>query len=139
MVKIEIERINDAFHMRAKNESGATLDMDATPDLGGQNLGMRPMQVLLTSLGGCSGIDVISILKKQRQPLEDIRISLTGEREAGVEPSIYREIHVHYKFFGDIDAEKAGKAISLSLEKYCSVARTLQPTAKITSSFEIVR
>lgn len=138
MVKIEIKRLNDAYHMEATNESGATLQMDASPDIGGQNKGMRPMQVVLTALGGCSVIDVISILKKQKQDLKDIQITVTGERE-NVAPSPYTEANVHFKLFGsDLDKDKVSKAIDLSVDKYCSVAESLKPQTKITHSFEII-
>lgn len=137
MVKIEIKRLNDAYHMEATNEQGATLHMDASPDMGGLNKGMRPMQIVLTALGGCSVIDVISILKKQKQDLKDIQVTVTGERE-NVAPSPYTEANVHFKLFGYLDEEKVRKAISLSVEKYCSVAESLKPQTKITHSFEII-
>lgn len=138
MVKIEIKRLNDAYHMEATNESGATLQMDASPDMGGQNKGMRPMQVVLTALGGCSVIDVISILKKQKQDLKDIQITVTGERE-NVAPSPYTEANIHFKIFGNnLDKDKVSKAIDLSVDKYCSVAESLKPQTKITHSFEII-
>lgn len=137
MVKIEIKRLNDAYHMAATNEQGATLNMDASPDMGGQNKGMRPMQILLTALGGCTVIDVISILKKQKQDLKDIQVTVTGERE-NVAPSPYTEANVHFKLFGDLDKDKVSKAVSLSVEKYCSVAESLKPQTKITHSFEII-
>lgn len=137
MVKIEIKRLNDAYHMEATNEQGSTLHMDASPDIGGLNKGMRPMQVVLTALGGCSAIDVISILKKQKQDLKDIRVTVTGERE-NVAPSPYTEANVHFRLYGKLDEEKVKKAVSLSVEKYCSVAESLKPQTKITHSFEII-
>lgn len=137
MVKIEIKRLNDAYHMEATNESGATLHMDASPDMGGLNKGMRPMQIVLTALGGCSVIDVISILKKQKQDLKDIRVTVTGERE-NVAPSPYTDANVHFTLYGKLDEEKVQKAVTLSVEKYCSVAESLKPQTKITHSFEII-
>jgi putative redox protein len=139
MVKIELNRLNDAFHMEAVNEQGRSIQLDASPDDGGNNLGMRPMQLLLAAMGGCSAIDVISILKKQRQPLQDIKITVTGEREKGVVPSLYTEVHAHFKLFGDIDLQKAEKAVALSIEKYCSVSKTLEMKAKITYSVEVLQ
>lgn len=137
MVKIEIKRLNDAYHMEAVNESGAKLHMDASPDMGGQNKGMRPMQVVLTALGGCSVIDVISILKKQKQDLKDIQVTVTGERE-NVAPSPYTEANVHFRLYGNLDDDKVKKAVALSVEKYCSVAESLKPQTRITHSFEII-
>ena len=89
-------------------------------------------------MGACSAIDVISILRKQREELKDIKITVTGEREKDAVPSLYTEVHAHFKLFGSIDKEKAQKAVSLSVEKYCSVAKTLEKNAKITYSFEII-
>ncbi len=137
-MKIEINRLNDSYWMEAVNESGNKVHMDASPDIGGTDHGFRPMQLLLTALGGCSAIDIISILKKQKQKLEDITISVTGEREKDTVPSLFREVHVHFVLFGNLEEDKVKKAVSLSVEKYCSVARMLEKTATVTHSFEIV-
>ena len=138
MIKIEINRLNDAFHFEASNENGNKVQIDASPDIGGTNQGMRPMQMLLAALGGCSGIDVVNILKKQKQDLKDIKITVTGERETGAIPSLFTDVHAHYKLIGSIDKDKAEKAVSLAVDKYCSVAKTLESTAKVTYSFEVV-
>lgn len=138
MVKIELRRLNDAYHLEAVNEAGNKVELDASPDIGGTNRGMRPMQMLLASLGGCSSIDVISILKKQKQVLRDIRIIITGNRAKNEVPSLYEDVHIHFKLYGDLDPEKVRKAVSLSVEKYCSVAKTLEKTARITHGFEIL-
>jgi putative redox protein len=101
-------------------------------------LGMRPMQMLLAAMGGCSAIDVIGILKKQRQDLRDLKITVTGEREPGAVPSLYQKVHAHYRFYGNLDPDKVERAINLSIEKYCSVSLTLEKAgATITHSFEI--
>lgn len=139
MIKIELQRLNDSFHMEASNEQGNTVQMDASPDIGGQNLGMRPMQMLLASMAGCSTIDVINILKKQRQDLKDIKVTISGEREKDAVPSLYTEIHVHFKLFGGLSQDKAEKAVSLSIDKYCSVSKTIEKTAKITYSVEVIK
>ncbi len=139
MIKIELNRVNDAFLMEAKNELGNSVRMDGSPAVGGSDLAMRPMQMLLAALGGCSSIDIISILKKQRQDLKDLKITVTGEREKDVEPSLYTEVHAHFKLYGDLDADKAEKAVNLSMQKYCSVVKTLEKTAKITHTFEIIK
>ncbi len=136
-MKIQIERLNNAVHLRATNEDGATLEMDGSPAVGGENKGFRPMQMLLAALGGCSTIDIVSILKKQRQPVDDIAITVEGEREQGVEPSLFRDIHVHFTLKGNLDEDKVRKAVDLSMEKYCSVAKTLEKTATITYSFSV--
>ena len=138
MTKIELTRLNDAFHIEAVNEQGKSIQMDNSPDGGGNNLGMRPMQLLLAAMGGCSAIDVISILKKQRQDLKDIKITVTGEREKDVVPSLYTAVHAHFKLYGNLNADKANKAVSLSIEKYCSVSKTLELKAAITYSVEVI-
>ncbi len=139
MIKIELRRIDQDFHMEAVNEAGNTLQMDAGPADGGHELAMRPMQLLLAAFGGCSAIDLISILRKQREPLHDLKITITGEREQGVVPALYTEVHAHFTLIGDVNQEKAERAVQLSVEKYCSVAKTLEKTAKVTHSFEIVK
>jgi putative redox protein len=137
-MKIELNRLNDGFHLEAVNEQGKTVHIDASPDIGGTNQGMRPMQLLLAAMGGCSTIDVINILKKQKQPVRDIKITVDGEREKDAVPSLFVEVHVHFKLYGDLDQEKVSRAVSLSVDKYCSVAKTLSHKAKITYSFEIL-
>ncbi len=136
-MQIKINRLNEAFHMQAVNEDGCTLSLDSSPDAGGQNLGMRPMQLLLAGIGGCSSIDVISILKKQKQPLEDIQITVDATRQQDKVPSLFEEIHITYTLKGNLDGNKVKRAIELSLEQYCSVAKILEKTAKISYSFEI--
>lgn len=138
MIKIELSRVSDEFHLEAVNDNGNSLHIDASPDIGGTNKGMRPMQLLLAAMGGCSSIDIITILKKQKQVLKDIKITVTGERQKDAVPSLYTEVHAHFKLYGNLDKDKAQKAVSLSVEKYCSVAKTLEATAKVTYSFEII-
>ena len=88
--------------------------------------------------GGCSAIDIIDILNKQRQELKDLKITVTGEREKGAIPSLYQSVHAHYRFYGELDSNKVERAINLSIEKYCSVSKTLEKAgAVITYTFEI--
>lgn len=138
MIRIELSRLNDAFHFEAVNQNGNKVHIDAAPDIGGTNQGMRPMQLLLAAMGGCSAIDVITILRKQKQDLRDIRITVDGEREKDAVPSLYTSVHAHFRLFGNIDREKAARAVSLAVEKYCSVAKTLEARARISHSFEII-
>ncbi|TVR37110.1 MAG: OsmC family peroxiredoxin, partial [Balneolaceae bacterium] len=137
-MKISIQRLNDAVHMEASNDDGATLQMDGTDAIGGINGGFRPMQMLLAAAGGCSAIDVVGILKKQRQNPDDLKIEVTGERVDVEGYSEFKSIHIHFTLKGShLDEKKVARAIDLSLNKYCSVSKTLEKTAKITSSFEI--
>lgn len=126
MPKIELKRVNGDFGFDATDENGHIVKMDTTPASGGQNYGVRPMQMLLMGLGGCSAIDVISILKKQRQDIKDYKMVINGEREAGKEPSLWSQVDIEFHLYGDIDPDKAQKAVDLSVGKYCSVAATLE-------------
>ena len=110
----------------ATDENGHTVKMDSNPQSGGLDYGVRPMQMLLMGLGGCSAIDVIGILKKQRQEVRDYKMVINGDREAGVEPSLWKEINIEFHLYGNIDSDKAQKAADLSVGKYCSVAATLE-------------
>lgn len=137
-MKIEIQRINNATLMEATNEDGAKLIMDGSLDIGGVNGGLRPMQLLLAAAGGCSSIDVIEILKKQKQPLEDLHVSVEGGRDKNEVPSLFKKIHLHFTLKGNLEKEKVERAINLSIEKYCSVVKTLEKTAVVTHSYEIL-
>lgn len=136
-MKIAIKRLNDDFNMEAVNEQGNTLLMDGSEDIGGHGKGMRPMQLLLAAVGGCSAIDVILILKKQKQTIRSFEVEVEGEREKIEDYSLFREICLHFKLKGDVDYDKAERAIKLSLDKYCSVSKTLEPTANITYKLSI--
>ncbi len=137
-MKIAIKRLNDAYLMEAQNEEGATIRLDTSPAHGATEVAFRPMQLLLAGIGSCSTIDIVDILKKQRQPLQHITVSIEGEREADKVPSLFQTIHLHYKVFGNLEENKVRQAVQLSMEKYCSVAKTLEKTAQITYSFEIL-
>lgn len=137
MVKVELERVNGAYGFEAKDAGGHTVKIDTSPETGGDNFGVRPMQLLLMGLGGCSGIDILSILKKQRQNVTDFRMRLEGEREPGKDPSLWKNIDLVFELKGDIDRDKAEKAVALSLEKYCSVSETLK-RAGATLNWKVV-
>jgi putative redox protein len=126
MATIELSRLSGDFGFEAKDEQGHTVLMDSSPESGGQNFGVRPMQILLMGLAGCSAIDVISILKKQRQEVIDYKMVVKGEREAGKEPSLWKEVDLEFHIYGDVDKDKAERAVELSVNKYCSVAATLK-------------
>ncbi len=126
MIKIDVLRTSDDYGFTATDAFGNTVQMDTSPETGGNNYGFRPMQLLLATLGGCSGIDVISILKKQRQQVESFEAHIDGEREPGVEPSLYTNATIVFDLRGKIDPDKAHRACELSIEKYCSVAETLR-------------
>jgi putative redox protein len=137
MVKVELERVNGAFGFEAKDAGGHTVKIDTSPETGGENFGVRPMQLLLMGLGGCSGIDILSILKKQRQNVTGFRMRIEGEREPGKDPSLWKNIDVVFELKGDVDPDKAEKAVALSMEKYCSVSETLK-RAGATLNWKVV-
>jgi putative redox protein len=126
MALIEINRVDDAFAMEAKDTNGHSLRMDAAETMGGHNSGIRPMQTLLMGLGGCGGVDILSILKKQKQEVTAFKMLIDGERESGKEPSLWKQVQIRFVFEGNVEKEKAERACALSLEKYCSVAATLR-------------
>jgi len=125
MTTVELSRIHGDYGFEATDTYGHSVRMDTSPDHGGDNFGVRPMQMLLMGLAGCSAIDVISILKKQRQEVRDYKMLVKGEREAGKEPSLWKDIELEFHIYGDVDEDKAKRAVELSMEKYCSVSATL--------------
>ncbi len=134
MTSIQI-KYEPNFRFTAINSDGNEIKMDASPAIGGQATGMRPMELLLAALGGCSGIDVVNILNKQRQSFEFFELVVSGERKLNEIPSLYENIHAKFYFKGvHLDIEKIKKAVKLSMEKYCSVSKTLELTAKINYS-----
>lgn len=140
MVTIELTRVAGDFGFEAKDANGHIVRSDSNAENGGVNFGVRPMQLLLMSLGGCSGIDIASILKKQRQTVDGFDMKIEGEREAGVEPSLWKNVHIVFELKGNIDIEKARKACALSVDKYCSVAETMRRAGcKITWDVRILQ
>jgi putative redox protein len=132
-MRIELKRLDDAFHFEAISETGNIAHMDAGENIGGHNKGVRPMQMLLMGLGGCSAIDIVMILKKQKQIIDSFEISIDGERQPGKEPSLWETVEIHFKLKGTIEKEKAERAVQLSMDKYCSVSKTLELAgAKVT-------
>ncbi|PUZ20329.1 putative redox protein [Chitinophaga costaii] len=135
-MKVKLQRIDDAFNMEATDDAGHKVLMDAGESAGGKGNGVRPMQMLLMGLGGCSAIDVAMILKKQRQEVTDFRIEIAGEREKEKEPALWEDVHLVFHLAGNIDPDKAERAVELSMNKYCSVAETLRQ-GKTNLSWEV--
>ncbi|HXB07647.1 MAG TPA: OsmC family protein [Puia sp.] len=136
MIRIQLDRVSGDFGFEAKDATGHTVRLDSSPESGGAAFGVRPMQMLLMGLGGCSGIDIVSILNKQRQTIEAFHMTIDGEREKGKEPTLWETIHIHFILKGDIDPDKAKKACMLSMDKYCSVAATLRE-ARATITWQV--
>lgn len=117
-------------------EGGTRLVMDSLPQYGGTGAGPSPMQTVLLAVAGCTGMDVVSILGKMRAPLERLVIGVEAER-AAEHPRVFTKIHLRYEFSGDgLQREQVEKAVSLSMEKYCSVSAMLKKAAEVT--YEIV-
>ncbi len=117
---------------KASNAAGATGVIDGPANMGGENAGLRPMETLLSALAGCSSMDVILIMKKQRQHLERLEVEVDGQRADAV-PAVFTSIHLRFKGYGPVDLKKFRKAVELSIGKYCSVSKMLQPAVAITA------
>ena len=128
----------DGMLMVGKSDSGHAIVMDGPPDIGGENLGARPMEILLLGMAGCTMIDVVSTLEKMRENLSDCQAKVSADR--GEEyPKVFTNIHVYFIFRGkNLNPSKVDKAIKLSAEKYCSASIMLGKTAVITHDFEII-
>jgi putative redox protein len=135
-MKVEIERVNNKVHLEVKNEQGVVVHMDGSPEIGGEDLGARPMQLVLMALGGCTSMDMLSMLKKMREEVKGYKVTVDAER-ATEHPMVFTKIHIHYSLEGNLKKENVEKAINLSMDKYCSVTHMLNSTATITHSFEI--
>ena len=133
-MEVVLKRLDDDFHFEGIGTSSVPVHIDAAEGIGGHNAGARPMELLLMGIGGCTALDVILILKKQRQAIEDFQIRISGIREKieGTEKTPFREINIQFELKGAIDGNKALKAIQLSMEKYCSATAQLEPSATIT-------
>lgn len=135
-MKVELVRVDDGFHFEGRGSSSeVVVHTDAAENIGGANAGVRPMELLLMGLASCSAIDVVLILKKQKQEISDFRISVEGERieEEGTHRKPFRKIHLHFQLTGSsLDAGKVNKAIALSMEKYCSATAQMEALAEIT-------
>lgn len=137
-VRVDLERVDDSFHFVARNSQGFEVHIDdATAREDGIGHGAGPMQLLLMGLAGCSGVDVASILRKARQDVRSFTISVVGEKPDARIPSPYERIHVHFSLEGELSPDRVGRAVSLSMEKYCSAAATLSRAAEITASYSV--
>jgi len=117
--------------------SGHAMVIDGPAEIGGRNLGPRPMELMLLSAGSCSAVDVVHILKKGRQPVAGCEVAVTGER-AETDPKVFTKIHLHFIVSGKGLAENQVKrAVELSAEKYCSASIMLAKAAEITHSYEL--
>lgn len=130
---------NDIVSFLGETENGHTVLMDGAPEVGGRNLGLRPMEMVLMGAGGCTASDVVMILKKSRQDIIDCMVEIEAER-ATEDPKVFTRIHYHFILTGkNLKPQQVERAINLSAEKYCSASIMLGKTAEITHDFEIMR
>lgn len=135
-MKARIKWVQDATFL-GESGSGHAVVMDGPPEHGGRNLGVRPMEMLLLGMGGCTAFDVVHILRKSRQPVTDCVAELEAER-AAEDPKIFTRIHVHFIVTGTgLDEKRVARAVSLSADKYCSASIMLGKTAQITHDYEV--
>lgn len=139
-MKVELKRVNDAVHFEASaSSSNIKVHIDGSPEIGGEGLGVRPMEMVLMALASCSSLDLVSILKKQKQDLQDISVSVEGERREEL-PPVFTKINMSFTLKGDVDPAKAERAAELAVKKYCSVHDMLVAGGvEINYSIDIVK
>ena len=136
-MQVELKRVNNAYHFTATGSSNIPVQIDANKSIGGVDAGARPMELILMGLAGCSAIDIITILNKQKQQIDKFDIYVDAKRREEEIPAVFEKINIHLSLSGNLQKEKVQRAINLSMEKYCSVTAMLRPTVEITTSFVI--
>jgi len=135
-LKVRVKWIEDVAFM-GESETGHAVVMDGAPENGGRNIGMRPMEMLLIGMGGCTSFDVVTILKKARQPIVDCVAVISAERANEI-PKVFTKIDVHFVVTGnDLNETQVARAVKLSAEKYCSASIMLSKSVEITHDYEI--
>lgn len=136
-MKARVKWVEDATFI-GESGSGHAVVMDGPPDSGGRNLGIRPMEMLLIGMGGCTAFDVVLILRKARQPVTDCVVEIEAERAETV-PKVFTRIHVHFIVTGaGLSDKQVARAVQLSAEKYCSASIMLGKAAEITHDYEVM-
>ncbi len=136
-MNINLIRKSGKFNFEAENESGFTVELDAKEAIGGEGKGFRPMEMLLIGLGGCSGIDMVNVLTKQKEPLDDVKISINATRKDEEMPPIFDVINIHFDLYGDLNIQKVERALAMTFDKYCSVSNILSRSATINFTYNI--
>ncbi len=130
-------KLVDGMTLLAESESGHGVVIDAAPDIGGRNLGARPMELVLIGTGACTAIDVVHILRKARQPITDCEVNVEADR-ATEDPKVFTRIHLHYIVTGKgLSHPQVERAVKLSKEKYCSATKLFEATVAITFDHEV--
>jgi putative redox protein len=136
-MNLTLSRLSAPFHFSIKNDSGNTVETDASIEIGGSDAALRPMELLLAGLASCSSIDIVLLLQKMRQPLIDIQVDIKAERKHDETPSLFESIHLHFILTGTLEKDKVEKVLNMSIDKYCSVAKIIEKTCPISWDFEI--
>jgi putative redox protein len=130
-------KLTEGMTFVAESETGHAIVVDGAPEIGGRNLGARPMELVLMGTGACSAVDVVLILRRARQEIRDCVVELDADRAAS-DPKVFTRVHFHYVVTGKaLNESQVARAIELSKEKYCSATAMLAHTAKVTSDYEI--
>ena len=136
-MKARVKWVEDVCFM-GESESGHAVILDGSPEIGGRNLGMRPMEILLVGMGACSSIDVVTILKKARQEISNCVAEISAERAEEI-PKVFTKIHVNFVVTGrGLNVAQVERAVKLSAEKYCSASIMLGKAAEISHGFEVI-
>ena len=136
-MEINLIRKSGKFNFEAANETGFKVELDAKEAIGGEGKGFRPMEMLLVGLGGCSGIDMVNVLTKQKEPLDDIKIKINATRKDEEMPPIFDVIDIHFDLYGGLNTQKVERALALTFEKYCSVSNILGRSATLNFTYTI--
>ena len=137
-MKITLDRKNKGLLFEASDEKGVSVLIDGGANsLLGEGKSLSPMQLVLSAVAGCSVFDVVTILHKQKQALDDIQVQANAERVDAI-PAVFKDIHLHFVLTGDLNEQKVERALKLSVEKYCSVGHMINKTATITYDYEII-
>ena len=131
-MKVSLERINEDYLFEVTNSNGMSIHLDNKSKTTGQVKGISPMELLLMGVAGCSSIDIVAILNKQKINPKLLKMNVKGHRNENDVPALFYQIDIDIYLEGDFSPEKAKRAAELSFDKYCSVSKTLEPTAKIT-------
>jgi putative redox protein len=136
-MEINLVRKSGKFNFEAENAGGFKVELDAKAEIGGEGKGFRPMEMLLIGLGGCSGIDMVNVLTKQKEPLDDIKIQIKATRKEEETPSIFDVIDINFDLYGALSQQKVERALALTFDKYCSVSNILGRSAQINFTYTI--
>lgn len=131
ITRVRLDRVGTVAFEATAEGSGGKVVLDGSPDIGGEGRGMRPMELMLTSLASCAAMDVVHILRKQKEPLETLRIEVEGER-AEVTPAPWTRVHIVFVANAGLDEHKLRRAAALGVEKYCSALSSLDPKVAIS-------